>query len=471
MKEFTQEKSAGNNSPVNQMPENKIGVMPVNKLLFSMAIPMIFSMLVQAGYNIVDSIFVANLSQDALTAVSLAFPLQNIMVSLAIGTGVGVNALLSKSLGERNQRIVNLAAVNGIFLAFCSALVCMLASRFILRPFFSSQTEIATIVDYGCEYTSICMFFCLPLFGQIIFERLLLSTGKTIYSMITQTTGAVLNIILDSILIFGVGPIPALGMTGCGMATVISQFCAMLLAIIINFKINTEIQFSALRGFRPNWMVIKRIYAVALPSIILTSIVSVMCFGLNKILLLFTESAVTVFGIYQKLQSFVFMPVFGLNSGMVPIIAYNYGAHKPDRIIQTIKISIASAVSIMLVGFTVFHVFPEELLLVFKANEELMQIGIPALQTISYSFLVAGFGIILSSVFQAMEHGLFSMIISLCRQLVILLPTAYLLAQTGNLNNVWYAFPIAEVGAVIMCSIALRKIYKDKIKPLYNTQS
>lgn len=447
--------------------ENKMGTMPVNKLLLNMAIPMIISMLVQALYNIIDSIWVSKINQDAMTAISLAFPMQNLMMSIGIGTGVGVNALLSKSLGERNQKMVNQTAGNGLFLSLLSAICCMLIALFGTRIFFTTQTDIEPIINYGCDYLFICMFFCIPVFGQIFFERLLVSTGKTLYSMITQTTGAVLNIVLDPILIFGWGPAPELGMKGAAIATVTAQFCAMLLALYFNLKINKEIQFAALRGFRPNFNIIKRIYAVALPSIIMMSITSVMVYGFNKILMTFTDAAATVLGIYFKLQSFVFMPIFGLNNGMVPIIAYNYGARKPERMLKTIKLSVTYAVSIMLIGVAIFHIFPKELLLIFHATDEVLSIGIPALKTISLSFLLAGFCIVVGSVFQALENGLLSMLIAVCRQLLVLLPCAFLLAQTGVLNTVWYAFPIAEIISMLLSAIGMLYIYRLKIKPLY----
>ncbi len=448
--------------------ENKMGNMPVNRLLLSMAIPMIISMMVQALYNIIDSIWVSNINQDALTAISLAFPMQNLMISIGVGTGVGVNALLSKSLGEKNHKMVNQTMGNGLFLSVLSGVFCMLIALVASRTFFTVQTDIVPIIDYGSEYLFICMFFCIPAFGQIFFERLLVSTGKTLYSMITQMSGAVLNIVLDPILIFGYGPAPELGMKGAAIATVTAQFCAMLLAIFFNLKYNHEIHFSSLHNFHPNWNIIKRIYMVALPSIIMMSITSIMIFGFNKILMGFTDAAATVLGIYFKLQSFVFMPIFGLNNGMVPIIAYNYGARKPERMVRTIRLSIVYAIGIMIVGMSIFNIFPKELLLIFNATEEVLEIGIPALRIISLSFLLAGFCIVVGSVFQALENGLLSMLISVCRQLLVLLPCAYLLAQIGNLNIVWFAFPIAEVISLLLSSIGMLYIYRLKIKPLKN---
>lgn len=459
------------NATAAQMRENKMGVMPVNKLLLTMSIPMIISMLVQALYNIVDSIWVSYINQDALTAVGLSFPLQNLMMSVALGTGVGINALLSKSLGEKNQKLVNQTAANGIFLELISALMCMVLALFVTRIFFTVQTDIPRIIEYGQDYLFICMFFCIPLFGQITFERLLLSTGRTFYSMITQAFGAIINIVLDPILIFGLGAFPELGIKGAALATVTAQLCAMLLAVFFNLKVNKDIQFHSMRGFRPNGTIIKRIYSVGLPSIIMTSIGSVMTFCLNKILLSFSDAAVAAFNVYFKLQSFVFMPVFGLNSGMVPIVAYNYGARKPERLVKVIKLSITYAVSIMAVGVAIMQIMPVTLLNMFNPTAELIEIGVPMLRIISLHFLVAGFCIICGSVFQALEHSIFSMLISLCRQLFVLLPSAYLLSLTGVLNNVWFAFLIAECCSLLMTVLVLIKVYREKIKPLYTHTS
>ena len=452
-------------------PENKMGVMLVNKLLLSMSIPMIISMLVQALYNIVDSVWVSYIDQNALSAVGLAFPIQNLMLSFAIGTGVGINALLSKSLGERNTKLVNQAAGNGIFVELVGALIFMLSSLFITRMFFEVQTDIPVIIDYGCDYLFICLIACFPLFGQVTFERLLVSTGKTFYSMITQAFGAILNIVLDPLMIFGVGPFPEMGIKGAAIATVTAQLCAMILAIFFNIKFNKEIDFTSLKNFRPSLGTIKRIYAVGLPSIIMTSISSVMTFGLNKILLSFTDTAVAAFNIYFKLQSFVFMPVFGLNNGMVPIIAYNYGAKKPGRLVKTIKLSIVYAVCIMVLGMLILQIFPTQLLNIFKANEELISVGVPMLKIISLHFLFAGFCIVVGSVFQALENSLLSMGISLCRQIFVLLPVAYLLSFTGSLNNVWYSFLIAELCSFTLSVCGMLWVYRKKIKPLNNTTS
>lgn len=446
-----------------QTKENKMGVMPIPKLLITMSLPMMLSMLVQALYNIVDSIFVAQIDEYALTAVSLAFPLQNLMIGVATGTGVGINALLSRSLGEKNEKEASLAANNGIFLALVSYLVFALIGLTISRPFFAMQTNIPEIVEYGTQYLTIICICSFGLFMQIAFERLLQSTGKTLYTMITQSLGAIINIIMDPILIFGLFGFPKMGVAGAAAATVFGQIIAMTLALVFNLKVNHEIHLS-IKGFRPDLRIIRIIYSVGVPSIIMMAIGSVMTFGFNKILLMFTSTATAVFGVYFKLNSFAFMPVFGLNNGMIPIIAYNYGARNKQRITATIKMSICIAISLMLVGLAVFQLLPDKLLLLFNASDHMLDIGIPALRTISLSFLFAGFCIVVGSVFQALGNGIYSLIISIARQLVVLLPAAYILAHTLGLNAVWWSFNIAEIVSLVMSAVLLRKIYKEKIQ-------
>lgn len=446
--------------------ENKMGVMPVNRLLLTMSVPIMISMLVQALYNIVDSMFVAQLSENALTAVSLAFPAQNLMIAVATGTGVGINALLSKSLGEKNFDRANKTASNAVFLALCSYIVFAVLGLAFSRTFFTMQTDVQEIIDQGASYLRICTLLSMGVFFQITFERLLQSTGKTVYSMITQGLGAIINIILDPIMIFGLLGFPAMGVAGAALATVIGQIVAAILGVIINHRANHEVKLK-LKGFRPDGAIIKRIYSVGLPSIIMTSIGSVMTFGMNKILIAFSTTATAVFGVYFKLQSFIFMPVFGLNNGLVPIVAYNYGAKKPQRIVKTMKLGILYAVCIMLLGTAGFQFFTESLLSIFNASEHMMSIGVPALRIISLGFGLAGFSIICSSLFQALGHGILSMTSSVVRQLVILLPVAFFLSRTGVLESVWWAFPIAEVSATVLSALFLRHIYKKEIKPLY----
>ena len=454
------------NITISEAPaENKMGVMPVNRLLFSMSLPMILSMLVQALYNIVDSIFVAQIGETALAAVSLAFPVQNLIIAVSVGTGVGVNALLSRSLGEKNQENANLAAVNGIFVFFLSYLLFAVFGLFFARMYFTVQTSNPEIIEQGTIYLSICSIFSFGIFLEIALERIMQSTGRTIYNMITQGLGAIINIILDPILIFGLFGFPRMGILGAAVATVIGQIIAMLLLLYFNIRKNSDVNLN-MRRFRPDTAIIAEIYRVGLPSIIMQSISSVMTFGVNKILLLFSEAAVSVFGIYFKLQSFIFMPVFGLNNAMVPIVAYNYGAARKDRIMKTIRSSVTAAVAIMLAGLAIFQIFPEQLLYLFDASEHMMGIGVPALRIISLSFLFAGYCIVIGSVFQALGNGVYSLITSAARQLVCILPAAWLFASVFGLHAVWYAFPLAEIISVVLTTLLFRRIYQKKIQLL-----
>lgn len=447
--------------------ENKMGVMPIPKLLITMSLPMIASMLVQALYNIVDSMFVAQLNEEALTAVSLAFPVQNLMIAVASGTGVGINSLLSRNLGEKRYDAANNAAKNGLFLGFISFVIFALVGGLSANAFFAIQTDDTLIATYGAQYMRIITTLSLGVFLQVTGERLLQSTGKTIYSMITQGTGAIINIILDPIMIFGLFGFPRLEVVGAALATVIGQVVAACLALYFNMTKNKEINFN-MRSFRPSGNVIANIYQVGVPSIIMMSIGSVMTFGMNKILLMFSSTAAAVFGVYFKLQSFIFMPVFGWNNGMIPIIAYNYGARNRKRIMQTIKVSICTAVGIMLVGLALFQLIPGSMLGLFDASENMLKIGMPALRIISLSFIFAGFCIIASSVFQALGNGVYSLIVSVARQLLVILPVAFIFAKLFGLHMVWWAIPIAEIVSVILSALLLKRIYGLKIKPLEN---
>ena len=453
--------------------ENKMGSMPVNKLLLNMSIPIMISMLVQALYNVVDSIFVAQLSEDALNAVSLAFPIQNLMISVAVGTGVGINALLSKSLGEKRQDRANAAAMNGLFLAAASYVVFMLIGLTCSHLFFSIQTDKQAIVDYGSSYMFIVCVMSMGLFFQITFERILQATGRTLYTMFTQALGAIINIVLDPILIFGLCGLPRMEVAGAALATVLGQIIAAIVSVFINISHNPDVQLS-LKGFRPNGDIISRIYAVGVPSIIMSSIGSVMVFGMNKLLIAFTTTDTAVFGVYFKLQSFIFMPVFGLNNGMVPIVAYNYGARRPDRIKHTIKLSVIYAVSIMFIGLLVFQFAPQVMLDLFRSQEDsssnMLTIGVPALRIISLSFLFAGYAIVCSSVFQALGHGVLSLIVSVVRQLLVLLPVAFLLSRLGELSLVWWAFPIAELFSLGLSTVFLMRVFRKEIAPLSQAQ-
>ena len=450
--------------------ENKMGVMPVGKLLAGMAIPMMISMLVQAFYNVVDSVFVAQLSEDALNAVSLAFPLQNLMIAFGGGTAVGINALLSRSLGEKNQEMVDKAANTGIFLSLCSFVVFAVIGIFFSRTFFEMQAGgEQIIVEYGVDYASVCLGLSIGIFSQFCFERLLQSTGRTTLAMVTQLTGAVINIIMDPILIFGYFGFPRLEVAGAAIATVMGQIVAACLAVFMNLKFNKEVHIRP-REIRWNGRIAREIYRVGFPTIVMQSIGSVMVFGMNKILFGFTKTATAVFGAYFKLQSFIFMPVFGLNNGMVPIVAYNYGARKPDRILKTVRLAVIYAVSIMAVGLILFQTIPQVFLSLFLAEGEttgdLLTIGVPALRTISFSFIFAGFCIVCSSVFQALGHGVLSLLTSLVRQLGVLLPVAFVLSRIHGLDAVWWAFPIAELFSLTLSALFLRRVYRREIAPL-----
>ena len=432
--------------------ENIMGTMDVNPLLIKLSIPMMISMLVQALYNVVDSIFVARVSENALTAVSLAFSLQNLMFAVGIGTGVGVNALLSKSLGEKNQSRANKTAENGLFLALCSYLVFLVLGLTVVRPYFYAQTADADIAEQGIRYLTICCVLSLGMFMQVMNEKLLAATSRTTLSMISQLVGAIVNIILDPIFIFGYCGEALSGTTGAALATVIGQFCGAGVSFYLNLRKNPDIQLD-FKGFRPSAEAIKRIYVVGLPSIAMQCVGSVMTFLMNQILMAFTATAVAVFGVYFKLQSFVFMPIFGMNNGMVPIIGYN---------------AMFYAEAIMLVGFLLFQFLPDKLLGLFSASEAMLAIGKPALRIICFHFLLAGMSIILSSTFQALGNGMFSLIISVCRQLVVLLPAAWLLSKTGNVNMVWWSFVIAELVSVTLSFVFFARLDKKIIEPMYD---
>lgn len=443
--------------------ENKMGVMPENKLLLTMSLPMMISMLVQALYNIVDSVFVSRISENALTAVSLAFPVQSFMIAIGVGTAVGVNALLSKNLGEKSYEKAQKVADNAVFLAAVCYILFLLVGLFAVNPFYLSQTKDAEILESGRQYLTIVCVGSVGIFMQTMFERLLQSTGKTFYTMITQGMGAIINIILDPLLIFGIGFFPKMGVAGAAVATIIGQLVAAALAIYFNRKHNEYISVHV-KKIRPEGHIIKQIYAVGAPSIVVQAIGSVMVYGMNLILIAFTSTATAVFGVYFKLQSFVFMPVFGLNNGMVPIIAYNYGAGKKERVIKIIKLSIAYAVAMMAVGFILMQTIPGPLLLLFNASDTMLAIGIPALKIICTSFLFAGFCIICGSVFQALGNGVYSMIVSIARQMLVLLPVAYLLSKLGNVDYVWWSFPIAEVASLTLSAAFLVRVYRKIIK-------
>ena len=448
------------------LKENKMGVMPVGKLLVNMALPMIISMLVQALYNVIDSIYVSQVSESAVTALGLAFPVQNLQIGFAVGIGVGVNSLLSKSLGEKNQDAANRAAGNGIFLMLLVTVGFVLFGIFGVRPYYEMQSTVAETVEGGISYTSICCIGTLGVFMGILCERLLQATGRTMHTMITQSTGAIVNIILDPILIHGWLGLPAMGITGAAVATVIGQWVSGLLALFFNIKFNSDLQLG-LKYLKPRAATIQQILAVGVPSIIMNGIGSFMNFSMNQILQSFSETATSVFGIYFKIQSFFFMPLFGVNNATISIIAYNYGARKPERIVRTLKLAVGAALVLMFSGLAVFQLAPDLALNLFNPSEEFLRLGRAALRTISWSFPIAAVCISLSACFQALGNGMYSTITSICRQMLVLLPVAWLLSLTGEVNNVWLAFPIAEVVSAIATLILFRRIYNQKIKPLY----
>ena len=451
--------------------ENKMGVMPVGMLLANMAIPMILSMLVQALYNVVDSIYISRYSESAVTALGLAFPVQNVQIGFAVGIGVGVNSLLSKSLGEGNQQRADRTAGNGIFLALIATVLFILFGIFGTRPYYQMQDVSPEILESGIAYTSICCIFTLGIYFQVLFERMLQATGRTLHTMITQGVGAVINIVMDPIFIFGVDAlgIPAMGAAGAAIATVLGQWMSALLGFIFNIKLNPDVHLS-LKNILPKSDVIRPILTVGVPSMIMNSVSSVMNFSMNQILLGFPtvgEIATGVFSIYYKLQSFFFMPLFGLNNATISIVAFNYGARNPKRITKTLKIACATAFSIMVVGFLAFAVIPGVLLSIFNLSPTFVELGKTALRTISFHFPLAAICIALGASFQALGNGMYSTITSLCRQMVALLPAAFLLSLSGNVNLVWWAFPIAEVVSLSATLFFFARIYRKKIKPLY----
>ena len=454
----------------NSLQENKMGVMPEGRLLLNMALPMIVSMLVQALYNVVDSIFVSQVSESAVTALSLAFPIQNLQIGFAVGIGVGVNSLLSKSLGEGNQEAANRTAGNGFILMLIVTALFMLFGVIGVRPYYEMQSTVRETVEGGIVYSQICCLLTAGVFLSILGERLLQATGRTVYTMITQSTGAILNIILDPILIHGWFGAPAMGIAGAAVATVIGQWVSAALVWFFNFRFNPEVQFGA-RYLRLEGKTVRQILVVGVPSIVMNGIGSVMTFGMNQILQNFTETATGVFGVYFKLQSFFFMPLFGLNNATISIIAFNFGARKPKRITKTLKIAYSMALGLMVAGLLVFQLAPDALLGLFNPSESFLSIGRAALRTISWSFPIASFCIVLGACFQALGNGIYTTITSLCRQMLVLLPAAYLLSLTGDVDKVWLSFIVAEFASGTATFYFFRRIYREKIQPLFTGEN
>ena len=450
-----------------QEKENRMGVMPVGKLLFSMSTPMVISFLVQSLYNIVDSIFVARYSPDALAAVSLAYPIQILMIAVSVGTGVGVNALLSRLLGEGKKERAKATADNAVLLAIIASIAFAIFGAIGTKAFFDAQTNSDSIRSLGYSYLSIVSIFSFGLILEVTYERILQSTGKTIYNMITQGIGAIINIILDPILIFGLLGAPKMGVEGAAIATVAGQIVAMILSFVFNMKYNEEVDITFGKHiFKPDFIIIKDIYKVGIPSIAMQSMSTLMMLGLNKILVRYSDMAVNVLGIYYKLQSFVFMPIFGLNNGMTPIVAYNYGARNKDRIMKVLKYSFLSSLVIMVIGTAIFWLFPKELMILFSPNEEMLRLGIPALRICSLCFILAAFDVIAIASFQSLGNGMYALYASFLRQLVLILPLAYVLSNMFGLEAVWYSIPLAELGCAFLDIYLMKKIYKQKIANL-----
>lgn len=451
---------------MNQSAANadKMGTMPINKLLISMAVPMMLSMMMNALYNVVDSIFVARLSEDALTAVSLAFPLQNIMISVGVGIGVGVSALLSRKLGQGEQKTADQFAMQGFVLSGTAYVIFLIIGLLLLPLYVSSQVDTTldnaqVVIDDCIAYLRICCLMSFGLFLTTLMEKLLNATGRTLYTMVIQMVGAITNIILDPILIFGLLGAPKMGVEGAALATVLGQIFSGLLGLTMNLRKNHDIHFQ-IPLLKPDFRKMGEILKISIPSILMASIGSILTYFLNIILYGFSSTAVAVYGVYFKLQSFVFMPIFGLNNGMVPIIAYNYGAGNKERIHRTVRLSMMYAVGIMVIGLLVFHFFPRQLLLMFNASEDMMSIGIPAMRIMSLSFSFAGICVISSSVCQAFGFAIYSLLISVARQLLILLPCIYFLSLTGVLTNIWFAWPIAEVASLVASLLFLKRVYR-----------
>ena len=446
-----------NTSSKEHIKENKMGSMNIKRLILTMSAPIVVSMMVQSLYNVVDSIFVAQISEEAITAVSMAFPFQQLMMSVGIGTAIGVNSLLARNLGAKQFSQVNKIANNGLLLAFLSFIAFFMMGLLLSDKLITIQTDNQEIISHGPVYLRICLMGSLGIFTHLMFERLLQATGKTMYTMIAQISGALMNIILDPIMIFGWFGMPAMGLAGAALATVISQYIGAIVVAYLCIRKEKDIDIG-FRYMKPDFKIIRDIYAVGIPSIIMISISSVTIFSMNQILAKFSITAVALLGIYFKLQSFIFMPVFGLNNGIIPIVGYNYGAGNKERMRETIFLGMRYAVTIMLIGTLIMMVFPDKLLGMFNASDQMMDIGRVAFRIICISFPFAAISIISIGVFQAIGKGTLSMIISIIRQLVVLVPLAYLFSLTGNLSMVWWSVIIAELVAVSICVRNIRKI-------------
>lgn len=460
------------------MNQNRLGTEKMLRLVFSMSLPMMFAMLIQSLYNIVDSIFVSRISENALTAVSLAFPVQSLMIAIGVGTAVGINALLSRALGGNLKDKANAVASISLILASLSSVIFMLIFGIGAEVFYKTQSSNEEIINLGTSYLSIVSYGCLGFFIQVSCEKLLSATGRTVLSMLTQVTGAVINIILDPIFIFGYLGAPKMGVAGAALATILGQFIATFLGLYLNLHMNPDIHISFTKLLRTSFSfkinLTKEIYEIALPSILMAGIGSVMTYAMNQLLLVFSTTAATIFAIYFKLQSFVFMPIFGLNYGLIPIVSYNYGANNTRRIKEAIKICMITAVSYSILGFIVFYFFPEQLLIIFDANKNMLEIGIPALRTMSFSFILAGFSIIAIATTQALNKSIYALWVSILRQFVVLIPSAYIFSKIAGLNLLWWSFPVAEIVSFICALFFLQKSVQTRfreIERIYAVQS
>ena len=453
---------------------NKMGVMPVKKLLIEMAWPAVLSMTINALYNIVDSIFVAKISEDALTAVSIVNPIQMLIIALSVGSGVGINSLIARKLGAKKQEEADQAASTGLRIGLLNYVVFLIIGVCFTGIFVSGYAEKGTyIYEEAVKYMAIVCIGSFFLNMQVVLEKILqatgnmigpmVCTGKTSYILLIQGSGAIINIIMDPILIFGLLGAPKLGVAGAAIATVIGQVCGMTMGAFITFKGDHLVKLTV-KGFKIDWKIVADIYKVGLPSIVMQSIASVMIIFYNKILVDFSTTAVAVLGVYFKIQSFVFMPVFGLNQGAMPIMGYNYGAKDKSRLMQAYKEALKIAVIVMALGVVLFQLFPKELLLMFEASDEMFRIGVPALRIISICFLPAAFGIITGTLFQGTGHGMYSLCGSVIRQLAGILPLAYILIRIGGVTLSWASFPLAEILGVTYSAIMLRHLYKKEIE-------
>ena len=444
-----------------QSNENKLGTMSIPKLLFQVSFPIVVSMFIQSMYNLVDSYYIGKINEDAFTAISIAFPIQNIMIGIAVGTGVGMNSLISRYLGEKNYEKSNRTAETGLALAIIYGIILLILSRFLPRPFLSAQTTDENIIAYGIEYLQIVMGFSMGVFIQIFLERTLQSTGRSVFTMLTQLIGAVLNIILDPIFIFGYFGLPAMGVKGAAIATVMGQIIGALFGCFFEYKFNEEITIK-----KPvlDLDIVKGIYVVGVPSMITITIQSFTIYVLNKMLSEISTSAIAALGAYFKVQSFVFMPIFGVNNGLVPIVAYNYGAKNKARIIKAIRLAFITVTFMMIFVSAIIMIFPREILGIFSAGDKMLEIGIPMLRICALSYIFAGISIVGTAVFQAFGNGILTLFDSILRQIIVLLPVAYIAVKFFTVNEIWWGYVIAEFVSTLFVIYLMNTFVRKKLE-------